>query len=99
MNEPIRMPIPGTVDISTLFEAEMQQPMVQLELPRRAVRLSPEDAITVGLRMLEAAKAASVDAFLIDWMRNSAFEEEQVLQLLDQFRLWREARIARAVES
>lgn len=96
MNEPIQMPIPGTVLVSTLFAASMQQPMVQLELPRRAVQLSPEDAVKVGLRIVEAGKAAVLDAFLISWMRDAGnFDEASVIALLSEFRSWREARVAK----
>lgn len=90
MSQPLS--IPGEIRVATLFVEQADGPLVQLELPARLVRLSPEDATRVGLRLLEAAKASAIDGFLIAWLRENSFAEDHVETMLTAFRDWRAGR-------
>lgn len=82
-----------SLQVSTLFAVDTQQPMVELRMTDPVVQLSVDEAVDTAGILIRAAKEAEADAFLVGWMRGNGFEEHHVVGLLTEFRQWREARI------
>lgn len=86
---PIQMPQNGEIGLKTLYSLVDHVPLVQIDVPRRSVQISSSDAVTLGLRIIEAAKTANVEGFLVDWCRASKWADDDVAELVSQFQKWR----------
>ena len=69
------------------------EPFVQLILEDKLIaQMSPQEARDHGLAMFEAAEAAEQDAFLLEFHQKTlGVTLAQAMQLVVEFRKWREA--------
>jgi hypothetical protein len=84
---PIAFPQPDVVKVGTLYAQD--GPLVQIELPRRVIRVAPDEAVSIAQKMVAEATSARLDGFLIDWLHNAGFEPPQIGALIAAFREYR----------
>jgi hypothetical protein len=86
-----------SINVTTLYGRDNKIPMVQIEVPRGKAQLSIEETEDLARNLVHAAEASLTDAFLIEFLRGPVLELEDnaVWALINQFREWREARIAK----
>lgn len=70
------------------------EPFVQLLLDEEPIsQFTPEEARNFGQLFMETAEAAEQDAFMVDFMQKRVgVDFELVMQVIVDFRQWREAR-------
>lgn len=82
--------------ITTLYGARLRQPMVQIEMekPLKLLQLKADDVLKLSLDLAEAAQAALMDAFLVEFFQSELeMAPSQRFALFRKFREWREARV------
>lgn len=85
--------------VSTLVSAQDASGRVQIEGPSINIQLSVNEARSLAESILQAATFAEADAFLLDWVVQSAgVDAGYAVALLREFRQYREARVARPIE-
>ncbi|MDP9371223.1 MAG: hypothetical protein M3Q65_01940 [Chloroflexota bacterium] len=84
------------VAVETIYGARHRQPFVSLRFgDRKPDLLTPEKAREIGAMLNDAAAAAEVDAFLVEFLVGTGMELRDAATILDEFRKWREAREGR----
>jgi hypothetical protein len=81
-----------TFSVTSGFGVQSRQPFVEVEvLPTEfSVKMSPQDATTLALNLLQAAEAARTDGWLVNYLTGSAGLTNQEMQvMLVEFRHWR----------
>jgi hypothetical protein len=90
-------PEEGQINISSGYGHNTKQAFVTFSLANPSESANPTIQLTSAAArqqayyILEAADGADTDAFLVEWMRSAAFEEQAIGALLSEFRVWREA--------
>lgn len=81
------------IQITTGYRANTKEPFVEMNVPKRRIQMSPENARDLALNLLQAAEAAYSDAFLVEFYRDALqAEEELTAGVLIEFRKWRETK-------
>lgn len=87
-----------TFFVETIFGHNTRQPLIRISygkpgFTREIAMISPEDATSVALNLLNASQASLTDAFLISFLEEHLkLERNQTLQILSEFRDWRMGR-------
>jgi hypothetical protein len=82
------------VDVRSLYGRDTGQPYVQLRLGAVQVQLPVDQARTLAAWILEAAEAATIDAFIVEFAMESLEQDvEHAALLLHAFRSWRAAKV------
>ena len=78
--------------ITTGYGVVHQAPFVGIEVADKdfAIKMSPEDAKQLALDILEAAEAATTDAFIVTFGRRFGLSDPSIQQWLNEFRSHRE---------
>lgn len=79
------------IDVTTGYGHSTKEPFVEIMVPEKRIRMSPENARDLALNLLQAAEAAYSDAFLTEFLVgviDSTPAEAAVV--LAEFRKWRE---------
>lgn len=86
-----------SINVTTLYGRAAKLPLVQIEVPQGKAQLTIEETEDLARNLVHAAEASLTDAFLIEFLRGPALELEDnaVWAIINQFREWREAKIAK----
>ncbi|HEY8597358.1 MAG TPA: hypothetical protein VIL85_02940 [Thermomicrobiales bacterium] len=83
----------SVITSSSGYGYNTKRPFVNLLIgDRKPIQLSPDEARSVALQLIEAAETAEQDAFLVEWGTEALGDERTAAALLMQFRKWREER-------
>lgn len=80
--------------VSSGFGHNTQRPFVQVVIDAldASAQMSPAEARSLALNLLEAAEAAESDAFLVTFLRDTiGAEDRSIASILTDFRQWRES--------
>lgn len=87
------MPPEHQIIVTTMYGLETRQPYVSLAWGAERGDLTPDEARTFALQVLDAASASEADAFLVEFLNeNVGANLEHAAHLLNEFREWREKR-------
>lgn len=82
-----------TIHISTMYGARERKPFVSLAWGAERADLSPTEARAHAAAILDVAAASEADAFIVDFLTDTAgLELESAVLALQAFRDWREAK-------
>lgn len=79
--------------VSSGFGGRTQKPFVQIVIKAAdyMVQMSPAEARDLAVNLLHCADAAESDGFLVSFLRQRiGAKDSQVVQVLEDFRKWRE---------
>lgn len=87
-----------TINVSTIYGARTDQPLVKLSIGTHEVIVPPAKARAVGAWLIEASEAAYSDAFVVRWARDMLQQKGEApevslqvaVSLLRDFRQFRE---------
>jgi hypothetical protein len=88
-----------SIMVTTLVSNRDRSGRVQIEGPNIKAQLSADEARDLAANILQAATFAEADAFLFAWVQQViGGDEAAAAGLLQEFRQFREARVARPVD-
>jgi len=87
-----------TVWVTSLFGSNTHQGLVGLAIDDVDIQMQPAAAREIAQHLIEAAESSSIDQFLWEYLQGAGFEEQQVVQVLQDFRKWREHQATAKVE-
>lgn len=83
----------STINVTTGYGYKSKEPYVEVNVPKKRIQMTPENARDLALNLLQAAEAAYSDAFLIEFLTDAiGSDPAQAAILLGEFRKWRETK-------